>query len=308
MHENLRCSREGTTCSTFEDNAFQPPKKSKKSLAMPTGIVTNGVILQALGETMRKFKTCSRRSLPFRLLVILAGVFLLMAALAPKANAAAVLIYFNFEDAVLGGTYDPAADVVGAPDFNPGGGQQLSTVTDNFLVGNSGAVAGTLVNRTVGDSDTANPGLAIGLRTTPADNGHWIQFNVNASAFANMSLSFAVNSAGNGFDSVTLQYSLSGPGGPFVAAGTLAIPAGGGFNVLTFAVPTAVDGQPNVTLRLVFTGGTSSGQNLQTVIDNIQLIAVPEPTTVAGGLLGVLGLCWHQRRRLRFLLPRSRRA
>jgi hypothetical protein len=25
---------------------------------------------------------------------------------------------------------------------------------------------------------------------------------------------------------------------------------------------------------------------------------VPEPTTIAGGLLGVLGLCWFQRRRL----------
>ena len=35
-------------------------------------------------------------------------------------------------------------------------------------------------------------------------------------------------------------------------------------------------------------------------IDNIQVngTAVPEPATVAGGLLGVLGLCWHQRRRL----------
>ena len=36
---------------------------------------------------MRKFKTCSRRSLPFRLLVILAGAFLLLAAFAPCANA-----------------------------------------------------------------------------------------------------------------------------------------------------------------------------------------------------------------------------
>ena len=35
-------------------------------------------------------------------------------------------------------------------------------------------------------------------------------------------------------------------------------------------------------------------------IDNIQIngTIVPEPATVAGGLLGVLGLCWHQRRRL----------
>jgi len=271
---------------------------------MPTGIVTNGVILQALGETMRKFKTYSRRSLPFRLLVILAGALLLIAALAPKANAA-VLIYFNFEDTVLGGPYDHTSDQ--QPAFggdNPGGGVQASLLADNFIPTATGAVAGTAVNRTAGDIDTVN-NLAVGMRTTPADNGHYIQFSFNASAFSNMSLSFAVNSAGNGFNSVELQYSLNGV--TFISAGTAAIPPGGGFNIITFAVPAAVDGQPFVTLRLVFTGGTSSGNNLQTVIDNIQLTGVPEPTTVAGGLLGVLGLCWHQRRRLRFLLPRLRR-
>jgi hypothetical protein len=52
------------------------------------------------------------------------------------------------------------------------------------------------------------------------------------------------------------------------------------------------------------------GNNAETIIDNVRVdgTIVPEPTTVAGGLLGVLGLCWHQRRRLRSILPRSRRA
>ena len=271
---------------------------------MPAGIVTNGVILQALGETMRKFKTCSRRILPFRLLVILAGALLLIAALAPKANAA-VLIYFNFEDNPIGPGYDHAADVQGAPDFNPGGGVQLSTLTDNFLPVDTGTTPGTTVNRTAGDIDTGTL-RGLGLRTTVADNGHWVQFSFNASAFSNMSLSFAVNSAGNGFNSVVLQFSTDGV--TFVPAGTAAIASGGGFNIITFAnLPAALNGQPLVILRLVFTGGTSNGNNLETIIDNIQLTGVPEPTTVAGGLLGVLGLCWHQRRRLRFLLPRLRR-
>ena len=66
---------------------------------MPSGIVKNGVILQVLGGTMRKFKTCSRRSLPFRLLVILAGAFLLLAAFAPRANAD-LLRYYDFEGPV----------------------------------------------------------------------------------------------------------------------------------------------------------------------------------------------------------------
>ena len=45
---------------------------------------------------MRKFKPRQPRSLPFRLLVILASALLLMAAFAPCANAA-LIRYYNFE-------------------------------------------------------------------------------------------------------------------------------------------------------------------------------------------------------------------
>ena len=57
---------------------------------------------------------------------------------------------------------------------------------------------------------------------------------------------------------------------------------------------------PNLLVRLHFTNGQSNGNNIQNIIDNIQIngTVVPEPATVAGGLLGVLGLCWFQRRRL----------
>ena len=253
---------------------------------------------------MRKFKQFwPVRSRAFRSLLLVAGVFILTAALAPKANAQNVLIYFNFEDATIGGPFDPAADVVGAPDFNPGGGIQMSTLTTNLVT--TGATAGTLLNRTAGDIDTADPGLAMGMRTTTADNGHWIQFGVNATLFSNMSLSFAINTAGNGFDHFQLSYSTDG-GTTFTNVGVpVFIPSGGGFHLFTIGVPSAVDGQANSILRLVFTGGTSMGNNLETVIDNIQLTGVPEPATVGGGLLGVLGLCWHQRRRLaRSVRPR----
>src|SRR5262245_39747367 len=72
------------------------PKKPKKCLATPTGIVRRGVILRALGGHMRKFKKFwPARSRTFRSLLVVAGVFLLTAALGPKANAQNVLIYFN---------------------------------------------------------------------------------------------------------------------------------------------------------------------------------------------------------------------
>src|SRR4029077_8224331 len=211
---------------------------------------------------MRKLKRIRRCALPFHLLLIVAGALLLMAAFAPKANAD-VLIYFNFEDATIGGPFDPAADVVGAPDFNPGGGVQASTITTNLVT--TGAVAGTLLNRTAGDIDTANPGVAMGLRTTTGDNGHYIQFVFNATLFSNMSLSFAVDSAGNGFNNVQLLYSIT-PGhadASFVSVGSLAILSAGGFHILTFGVPSAVNGQPDVALRLTCTGGASMGNNLE---------------------------------------------
>jgi hypothetical protein len=63
-----------------------------------------------------------------------------------------------------------------------------------------------------------------------------------------------------------------------------------------------------VTFTLMFSNGHSNGVDLQTVIDNILLggTVIPEPATVWGGLLGVCGLCWHQRRRLIGFLPLRR--
>lgn len=245
---------------------------------------------------MRKFKRRSRRALSFRLFFVLAGALLLLAAFAPKANAQNVLVYFNFEDAVLNGPYDHNADVVGAPDFNPGGGLVPSTMTDNFAAGHTGAIAGTLLNRTVGDIDTANPGLAIGMTTTAADNFHSLTFSFNASAFSNMSFSFAYNTSGNGFNHVDILASTNGV--TFVPILAFNLLSGGGFHILSGAIPAAFNNQPILFLEMQFSGGTSNGNNLETVIDNIQVTGVPEPATVAGGLLGVLGLCWHQRRRL----------
>ncbi len=247
---------------------------------------------------MRNFKKFRpMRSRTFRSLLLVAGVFLFTAALAPKANAQNVLVYFNFEDNPIGPGFDDQADVQGFPDFKPGGGLVTSTLMDNFVGAGTGTVAGTTVNRTFNDIDTSTL-RALGLRTTPLDNGNWIQFSFNASAFSNMSLTFACNTSGNGFNLATLSYSTDG-GLNFTDIASQPLIQGGGFNTVTFAnLPSAIDHQSDVILRLTFTGGTSSGNNLQTVIDNIQLTGVPEPTTVAGGLLGVLGLCWHQRRRL----------
>jgi hypothetical protein len=114
------------------------------------------------------------------------------------------------------------------------------------------------------------------------------------------SVSFAIGANGNGYAFASLLVSFNG-GVTFTQIGlTQGVPNGPG-STLTFTLPNNTTlGQPTLILRLAFTGGQSNGADLQNEFDNIQIngTVVPEPATVAGGLLGVLGLCWHQRRRL----------
>jgi hypothetical protein len=274
----------------------RPQKKPKKSLAMPAGIVTNGVILRDMGGTMRKFKTRSPRTLPFRLFLVLAGALMLMGAFVPQANAT-VLVYWNFEDAVTGGAPDLTSDVVGAPDFNPGGGLQLTTITIGGPSGDFASGPGLLNNRTAGDIDTADPGQAIAFRRSSMHNGTTLTFGVGATFFQNMTLSYATNNNGNGFTTHTWNFSTNG-GATFTQFAQFTGLTG--TQVLSAALPAAANNQGALVIQIVLTGGQSNGNDLQTIIDNIQLTGtvIPEPATVAGGLLGVLGLCWHQRRRL----------
>ena len=257
---------------------------------------------------MRTFKTCRPHGLPFRLFIVLAGALLLTAAFVPKANAD-LIVYFNFEDSTLGSsTFDPAADVIPPGGDNPGGGLQNSTLTYSVAgaADTRAALAIATVNQTAGDIDipanTGHVGLALNLNNTGQNNGAFLQFNVNTLALGNLqflSLSFACDNNGNGFHSAQLQYSSTGPGGTFTNVGSAMTITNGTNQLITSGTFSVIQSATGV-FRLTFGGGASNGNNRQTVIDNIQLNAslVPEPATVVGGLLGVLGVCWFQRRRL----------
>ena len=252
---------------------------------------------------MRKFKGFPPRRLRFRSLLVLTGALILLAAIAPTAKAD-LIAYFNFEDSSNGAPPDFTSDVVGAPDFNPGGGVVLTTITTDYTTGEVLANhPGTSLNRSAGDIDVPplSPGLDVVLVNPANNNNRHFDFSVPSSQglFQDMTLSFAVKSRRGGFDDVTVQFSING-GGTFTTFGTAALPTDGTRQVVSFAVPTAANNAPNLAFRFFFTGGTGTGDGLFTQFDNLQLngTIVPEPATVAGGLLGVLGLCWHQRRRL----------
>ena len=255
---------------------------------------------------MRIFNTRRPRALPFRSLLILAGALLLMAAVAPRANAS-LIAYFNFEDAANGSP----------PDFTSEADQGLgvaTTITTNYIAADMTTRADFALglNRVAGDVDNPPNGLhSLGLsRTSPNNGAHFdIPLFSPSGFFQSMTVTFATHGEGNGFALVTLSFSTNG-GATFTAGPSVVLLQGGGNQLVSLAVPAAANNQNLLVLRLVFTGGTSNGNNPETQIDNIEIggTIVPEPATVAGGLLGVLGLCWFQRRRLRLLLPRSRKA
>jgi hypothetical protein len=272
---------------------------------MSTGIVRNGVIVRALGGNMRKSKRFRPRVLSFRSLLIVVGASMLLAAFVPRTNAD-VIAYFNFEDAAPGS----------APDFTSESDQGLgiaTTITTNYdpahMTTTSDFTGG--LNRVPGDIDNPPNGLSsLGLSRTIGNNGAFFDIPLFSPQgfFQDMTLTFVNANHGNGFALVTLQFSTNG-GGTFTTGPSSPLLTGPPA-IISLAVPVAANNAPLLVLRLVFSGGTSNGNDPQTQIDNILISGtiVPEPATVAGGLLGVLGLCWFQQRRLRLLLPRLRRA
>jgi hypothetical protein len=238
----------------------------------------------------------SERSRTFRLLLVVAGALMLMAAFAPSARAD-LIAYFNFEDSFLGGPPDFTSD---SPPAFLGENTVIGTnINGNALI--SGA-PGLPLNRWPTDPDGNLLALAMNRSADNSPGNLDIPLPTSRGFFQDMSVSFAIDARGNGYTLVSLFYSTDG-GVNFTFSGRTAIIPNvtrrGGI-VITLPVPTAANNVPDLVVRLQFTGGQSSGTNVQNIIDNIRVegTIVPEPTTIAGGLLGVLGLCWHQRRRL----------
>jgi hypothetical protein len=252
---------------------------------------------------MRKFMRFAPRNSYFRSLLILAGVLALLAAFSPKANAALIRFY-DFE-----GTATPPYPFnlqSHTPAVETGAGTTL--FLDNGTPGSPYPSTNTLA---------VTPGLPVNLppgagpNNTSAGFNHSQQFNMGVEIpfpssqgiYDITSVSFAYANTGNGFSAVQLQMSTNG-GLTFNTnlSGLIALPqTGNNGAVITISIPAGTTlNINNLVLRLLFTGGQSNGGNLQFQLDNIQIggTIVPEPATVAAGLLGILGLCWHQRRRL----------
>jgi len=238
----------------------------------------------------------------------LVGALTLAGAFAPKVDAD-VIVYFNFE----GNTF------TSVPAPGPGGLYPflqnqtiLNSPTDPFPAG--GLVVtpgvGTILNELVPDVPTTNTALELRGNTNGTSTMNCFRFGVNTTGYAQASLSFALQSLGNGtqFNQVEVQYSTNG-GATFTVTpeGLVAINQDGLYHIYTFNISGAAN-TANSLIEVCFTGSTTNNGSNVTRLDNLQINAVvPEPATVASGVLGVIGLCWYQRRRLirSLLLHRS---
>ena len=211
---------------------------------------------------------------------VIAAIAMVAALTAPAAHAQTLLTYFNHNDEHITTFPDLVSD---AP------GLQTTTITTDFSpsIGITSIFPGTTLNA-VGAAP-AGYGIAVN-----SGGGTFIQFNFSTVGFEDLSLSYATLMTTGGFTTQTLSYSTNGVTftdfGSFSPTGTWSVAS---FDLSSIS---ALDNAASVTLRLTFSGASGSGANY---IDNIQVnAAVPEPATVLGGLLGVAGLCFHQRRRL----------
>jgi hypothetical protein len=249
---------------------------------------------------MRKFKTRRLRTLWFRWLFIFAGAFALLAAFAPKANAD-LIRWYNME-----GTATPPFPV-NLESHAPALELDKTLFLDNGTPMMQFDAAHTRVAPEIPFCLPPNvaPGLtSIGFDHTAFTNlGVEIDMQSSQGIYDVTSVCFAYGSNGNGWAFVTLQMSTDAGMTFATVPGTMAdtpLPATpGNFIMFTIAPGTTLNIN-NLVLRLLFTGGQSNGNDLQFELDNIEIngTIVPEPATVAGGFLGVLGLCWFQRRRL----------
>ncbi len=208
------------------------------------------------------------------LLAAAAALLMLAGFAAPSANGALVT-YFNFNDNNL--VSDPP-------------GLQTSTIINNTptRLATSFVTDGTTLNAVSGDL------AGSALRVTATANGlKTFSFSVNTTFFVDLSLSFATR--GN-LSPYTISYSTSG--GQTGTIGTVTLNSTTTYQLASFDLSAInnLNQQTSVTFTFTFPNGTGKFADF----DNIQLngTAVPEPATVVPGVLGVLGLCWHQRRRI----------
>jgi PEP-CTERM motif-containing protein len=244
---------------------------------------------------------------PLGVLGLIMGSFMLMTLAAPSAHAVNLLVYYNFNQ----GAISP-------PNTNPFPTDPYESVAPGSQIGvdlsNTAAAPGKVfpsgnlqyaatfdagvVNKAPGDLTTTIGAIDARGNTTGLTGMYCFTIGAfSTSGQTNINLSFALMSVADGFQNIDLLYSTNGT--IFTEFGSIANVTGGAFATWapqSFSLPTGANNQSTVFIEFCFSNVKDNNTHNNTYIDNIQITGVPEPGTVIGGALGVLGLCWSQRR------------
>ena len=162
--------------------------------------------------------------------------------------------------------------------------------------------AGSTVNKSASDgtllssvtSGTAALAVLGGAGGTAA-NGKSVVFAFSMADKADLSISLSAQRTSTGFNTQLWEYSADGGStwgniGSFIGGNTAGTIQSSFSNtgVLSFAAFSALDGVSDARLRVTFTGATGASGNNR--LDNIQLNAVPEPSSGALLVLGGVSL------------------
>jgi hypothetical protein len=248
---------------------------------------------------------------PLRLpsfLGITMGVLMLMAMAAPSAHATIhLLTYYNFNTA---GTIPYTSNAPGQQTTH-----LINDATSPFPSSQLAitAAGGTTLNQWPADATGAGGALDLmGNANLNAGQLYCLDFGgISTTDEFNVTLSFAIASVGNGgqFDTLTAEWGTSNSAtiAPATFPNTVTLSPftiGTNTNTVTYQQVTgALTGADNLApgtfVWVQFCFFNTKGNNAEgnaTFLDNIQVTGVPEPSTYIGALLGLVGLCWYQRR------------
>jgi hypothetical protein len=225
-------------------------------------------------------------------------------AFAAAANATTLSYYsFNASTAGTGGNLGTLNST--SPDVQDASVTSAG-LTTNVAAANFGTFAGTTVNR-LDASYVSGGALALQNGTNGANNGKYVQFGIvsTTSAFSGLSLSFASQRTGTGFNSNQLSYSTDGVnftnfGSAYTPASSFAVAGANVVQSFDLSGVSALSGVSTVYLRITFSGGTTSSAAGNNRIDNLivsgNVQAVPEPASMAVLGLGVVAMLRRPRK------------
>jgi hypothetical protein len=236
------------------------------------------------------------------LLTAVVGALVLSAAFVPMANAVApgLQYIFNFNSDAAGAAPPYTSIAVGT--YGGTFPRQQTTlfneVVSGFPVGQISIEGGegTTLNQFSGDLSGAGNALILGGNANQATPYCFDIGSFSTQGLESVSLSFAIEVDSGSFTRLQLAYGTDGTTWTNFGNIDLSLISDDTYHLITANLPNdnTVNDQSTFFLQFCFSGSHDASGDVN--IDNIQVNAVPEPSTYIGALLGLVGLCWYQRR------------